>query len=131
LLDRIDLHVPVPAPTFDEVCAPGGEASTVVRERVLAARRRQAARAEPGGTLHTNASIPATRIRSRVRLGQKGQGLLRHAVDRLSLSARGLDRILRVAQTISDLADSEEIEECHLAEALHFRRTWDTPLTAP
>ncbi len=129
LLDRIDMHVPVPAASFDEISGPSGESSAVVRRRVLAARERQALRAGPENPLYSNAFLRASRISSRASLGPESQRLLRHAVDRLSLSARGLDRILRVARTISDLADSEDVRLDHLAEALHFRRTWDAPLT--
>ncbi len=105
LLDRIDLHVPVPAATFDEMSGPSGEATAVVRSRVARARRRQAARAEPGNSRCSNALLPMSRIRSQTRLGPECERLLRQAVDRLSLSARSLDRVLRVARTISDLSD--------------------------
>jgi magnesium chelatase family protein len=71
------------------------------------------------------------RIRSQARLGPDCEHLLRQAVDRLSLSARSVDRILRVTRTISDLSDSEELKVEHLAEALHFRRTWNIALTPP
>jgi magnesium chelatase family protein len=104
LLDRIDLHVTVPALAFDEATGPPGEASAAVRRRVVAARHLASA------GLH-RASRP----------GADGQRLLRHAVDRLGLSARGLDRVLRVARTIADLAESEEVKAANLAEALSFR----------
>jgi magnesium chelatase family protein len=131
LLDRIDLHVPVPAATFDEMSGPPGEATEVVRSRVVAARQRQARRAEPGNSRCSNALLPMFRIRSQARLGPDCEHLLRQAVDRLSLSARSVDRILRVTRTISDLSDSEELKVEHLAEALHFRRTWNIALTPP
>jgi magnesium chelatase family protein len=70
-----------------------------------------------------------SRIRSQTRLGPDCERLLRQAVDRLSLSARSLDRIVRVARTISDLSDSEELKSEHLAEALHFRQAWNIALT--
>jgi len=104
LLDRIDLHVPVPALAFDEATGPPGEASAAVRSRVAAARGRHAASGRVS------------------RPGSDAQRLLRHAVDRLGLSARGLDRLLRVARTISDLVDSDELLTSAVAEALNFRR---------
>jgi magnesium chelatase family protein len=75
--------------------------------------------------------LPPGSLRKLVRPGAEGHRLLRHAVDRLGLSARGLDRILRVARTISDLADSEEVKAEHLAEALHFRRSLDDTVLTP
>ena len=129
LLDRIDLHVAVPAATFDEVSGPPGEATAIVRSRVSAARQRQAERAELSNSRCSNALLPMSRIRGQARLGPECEQLLRHAVDRLSLSARSLDRILRVSRTISDLSDSDELKTHHLAEALHFRQTWNIALT--
>jgi magnesium chelatase family protein len=121
LLDRIDLHVPVPALAFDEACGPPGEDSAAVRGRVAAARDRQAARATGPGPLASNAHLAPSALRRAAHPGAEGQRLLRHAVDRLGLSARGLDRLLRVARTIADLHDSEEVGTFHLAEALTFR----------
>ncbi len=130
LLDRIDLHVSVPAPTFDEVVGPAGEASGAVSRRVNAARERQGERFATRNSLRRNALSPMPALRERVALDAEGGRLLRHAVERLGLSARGVDRVLRVARTISDLSDSEEVKSFHLAEALHFRRTLDDPMTA-
>jgi magnesium chelatase family protein len=135
LLDRIDLHVAVPAPAFDEMAGPPAETTEAVRSRVVAARARQAGRAQPGNPLYPNAFLSPSSLRKLVQPGAGGERLLRHAVDRLGLSARGLDRILRVARTISDLADSEDVKQEHLAEALHFRRSLGdaalTPLLTP
>ena len=131
LLDRIDLHVAVPAPSFDEIAGPAAEATAAVRNRVVAARARQAARAQGANSSCSNAFLPSGALRNLVPPGGDAARLLRHAVDRLGLSARGLDRILRVARTIADLADSEDVKSNHLAEALHFRRSLnDTALTA-
>jgi len=122
LLDRIDLHVPVPALAFDEAAGPAGEATAQVRGRVMAARERQIRRS--GGRIRpaSNAPLASAVLRRAVVPGSDGQRLLRHAVDRLGLSARGLDRLLRVARTIADLNDSEEVSCQDLAEALSFRR---------
>ncbi len=131
LLDRIDLHVAVPALAFDEVAGPAGEPTAAVRDRVVAARARQAERSGSANSLSFNAFLPNARLREVVRPGTDGRRLLRYAVDRLGLSARGLDRILRVARTISDLSDSEDVASEHLAEALQFRRSLGEALTPP
>ena len=131
LLDRIDLHVSVPAPAFDEIAGPPAESTAAVRSRVAAARARQAGRTDATNSPYSNAFLPPGALRTLVQPGADGQRLLRHAVDRLGLSARGLDRILRVARTISDLSDSEDVKAVHLAEALHFRRSLDDCALTP
>jgi magnesium chelatase family protein len=122
LLDRIDLHVPVPAVAFDEAAGPPGEATASVRARVAAARERQVRRSGELGRPASNSALAPAALRRAVLPGSDGQRLLRHAVDRLGLSARGLDRLLRVARTTADLDDSEEVSYQNLAEALSFRR---------
>jgi magnesium chelatase family protein len=122
LLDRIDLHVPLRALAFDEASGPPGEATAAVRVRVAAARERQARRSGGQTPPVCNAGLPPTALRRTARPGPEGLRLLRHAVDRLGLSARGLDRLLRVARTIADLADSVEVRAQDLAEALGYRR---------
>jgi magnesium chelatase family protein len=113
---------------FDEVSGPPGEATASVRGRVAAARERQAHRAGGPGQPAINAALPPAALRRAVRPGTDGMRLLRHAVDRLGLSARGLDRLLRVARTIADLHDSEEVSSHDLAEALSYRCcVTDTP----
>jgi magnesium chelatase family protein len=131
LLDRLDLHVSVPALAFDDVAGPPGESSAAIRARVIAARERQSARQSPSNPQHFNAFLPSAELRQVARPDPGGLKLLRHAVDRLGLSARGLDRVSRVARTISDLADSDRVREEHLAEALHFRQCLGEPLTLP
>ena len=121
LLDRIDLHVPMRSLAFDEVSGPPGEATASVRSRVTAARERQARRAGRPGTPAMNASLAEGTLRRAVRPTAEGLRLLRHAVDRLGLSARGLERVLRVARTIADLIDSEEVRPSDVAEALNYR----------
>jgi magnesium chelatase family protein len=122
LLDRIDLHVGLRALGFDEASSPPGETTAVVRSRVAAARERQSRRGNSLDRHAWNAALPPAALRRAVRPGPDGLRLLRHAVDRLGLSARGLDRVLRVARTIADLDDSDEVTTQHLAEALGYRR---------
>lgn len=119
LLDRIDLLVPVPrVPATDlRPDAPGGESSAVVRERVLAARARQQARAG-----RTNAHLSQAETSRHCVLTPDDQTLLERAIDRLRLSARASQRILRVARTIADLADEDAIGTRHLGEAIGYRR---------
>ncbi|MBN8264940.1 MAG: ATP-binding protein, partial [Xanthomonadales bacterium] len=119
LLDRIDLHVEVPRlpPTALRPEAPGGEASARVRERVVAARALQLARAGAA-----NAHLDQGQTQAHCRLAPRDTALLERAVDSLQLSARSLHRILRVARTIADLADSAGIETPHLTEAIGYRR---------
>jgi magnesium chelatase family protein len=117
LRDRLDLTVPVAAvPPRDLVDAQVGEASSAIRVRVLAARHRQLAR---DGRL--NARLHGRALRSRALLEPAARALLSKALERLSLSARGHDRVLRVARTIADLQEAERIAAAHLAEALHYR----------
>ena len=117
LRDRIDLTVAVAAlPPRELQEEADAECSTAIRSRVVAARQRQLAR---DATL--NARLEGRRLRRRVRLGAAGRALIDKALSRLSLSARGFDRLLRVSRTIGDLAGSDEVEAEHLAEALQFR----------
>jgi magnesium chelatase family protein len=117
LRDRLDLTVPVAAMPARELSeASGGETSGVIRVRVVAARERQLAR---HGVL--NARLHGRRLRAATALGADARKMFDAALLRLSLTARGHDRVLRVARTIADLAGEERIEVDHLAEALHFR----------
>ena len=131
LLDRLDLTVQVPALAFDEAAGPPGEPTSAVRGRVAAARARQARRNRSSNPQSINAFLAPAELRRVTRPDREGLRLLRHAVDRLGLSARGLDRVARVARTIADLADSEEVRESHLGEALQFRQSEDESLTLP
>ena len=119
LMERIDLHVEVPRlpPTALRHDAAAGEASSVVRERVLQARDRQLARS---GT--TNARLDQAQTDAHCRLASRDSALLERAVESLQLSARSLHRILRVARTIADLAGSDAIDTPHLSEAIGYRR---------
>jgi magnesium chelatase family protein len=121
LRDRLDLIVDVPAvPASAIVDDERGESSASVRERVLAARRVQQARYGTNGP-RTNASLRGQQVAAFCRPDAGGRALLRRAVDRLGLSARAHDRVLRVARTIADLAGAEAVASEHVAEALHYR----------
>ena len=116
MLDRLDLQIEVPALTSRELLAArAGEASAVVRARVIAARERQRAR----GWL--NAHLPNAALREACALDAEGERLVADAVDRGGMSARGVHRALRVARTIADLAGEERVGTLRLAEALQYR----------
>jgi magnesium chelatase family protein len=117
LRDRMDLTVPVCALPARELSASrGGEGSSTIRARVVAARDRQLGRA---GRL--NAHLHGRTLRAHTGLDAAGRRIFDAALSRLALSARGYDRVLRVARTIADLAEAESIDASHLAEALQFR----------
>lgn len=117
LLDRIDLHVEVPAVPYKELRGPetGVASSAEIRARVERARARQQARG------HYNSQLPPRLVRQLCRLDEAGERTLELAVRRLGLSARAHDRILKVARTIADLDDSEAVTAKHLAEAVQYR----------
>ena len=120
LLDRIDLHVDVPRVSGDELVAAGaGEPSHAIRARVHDARQRQAARF--GTAVMTNALMSAKQVRRLCRLDESGPAFLRAAIDRLALSARAHDRVLRVARTIADLEGHASVVAAHVAEAIQYR----------
>jgi len=122
LLDRIDLHVEVTPVNFNELTSERpSEKSEVIRERVIAARQIQEARFGNKPELHANAQMSPQMVREICTINAAGQTLLKKAMEKLGLSARAYDRILKVSRTIADLAGSEEIKLEHLAEAIHFR----------
>ncbi len=123
LLDRIDLHVDVPTVSASALRGAGrAEASTAVRERVRAARERQLARSTSSGApAEVNARLRGAALRRACPLDDAGRCLLTGAMEKLGLSARAHDRILRVARTIADLAGEEQIATAHLAEAVQYR----------
>jgi magnesium chelatase family protein len=122
LLDRIDLHVEVTPVNFTELASDRlAEKSEFIRERVIRARAYQAERFDNKPDLHANAQMSPQMVRDICKISAAGQTLLKKAMEKLGLSARAYDRILKVSRTIADLAASEEIELEHLAEAINFR----------
>lgn len=122
LLDRIDIHIEVPAVAGDRLTDErAGESSAIVRDHVLAARDRQSRRFAAGSGTFANADMGPAELREHCRIDAAGERLLRGAVQRLGLSARAYHRVLRVARTIADLSASEAIAVTHLAEAVQFR----------
>jgi len=122
LLDRIDLHVEVPAVPYSELARrEGGEPSERIRQRVNAARKRQLSRFAGTPGLFCNAQLRPRQVRACCSLSPKGEELLGMALSRLGLSARSHDRILKVARTIADLEESDAIHAHHLSEAIQYR----------
>ncbi|OKL41215.1 YifB family Mg chelatase-like AAA ATPase [Pontibacter flavimaris] len=122
LLDRIDLHVEVTPVTFDEMTATRkAEKSAAVRERVMQAREVQTQRFSEMPQIHSNAMMPSQMVKEVCQINEAGRTLLKTAMERLGLSARAYDRILKVSRTIADLAASEDIKIEHLAEAIQYR----------
>ena len=121
LLDRIDLQVEVPALTPEEIASTAAsEASSAIRDRVEAARGIQRERFRRAHC-ECNAEMGTRQMRKVCELGPSSRRLLDHAVGRLGLSARGYDRVLKVARTIADLGGAERIDSSHIAEAVHYR----------
>lgn len=123
LLDRIDLHVEVTPVSFDQMTQDRkAESSEAIRDRVITARQIQQERFEKDGTnVHSNAMMGSQKVKEVCKINDAGKVLLKTAMDRLGLSARAYDRILKVSRTIADLAGSEDIRIEHLAEAIQYR----------
>jgi magnesium chelatase family protein len=122
LLDRIDLHVEVTPVSFDQIASTRkNESSAEIRERVIKAREIQTKRFENYSEIHSNAMMPPEMVKEICDIGEAGKALLKKAMERLGLSARAYDRILKVSRTIADLAGTEEIRIEHLAEAIQYR----------
>ena len=123
MLDRIDIHVDVPAVKFRELTGepPSDiEDSASIRQRVINARGRQTTRLASDG-IFSNAAMTPRLIRQYCRIDSESETMLERAMVRLGLSARAYDRILKVSRTIADLEDSEKIQSTHVAEAVHYR----------
>ncbi len=122
LLDRIDLHVEVTPVPFTELSSERmSEGSDVVRARVITARELQAKRFEKHEGIYCNAQMGSKLLKEVCVISNVGANLLKTAMDRLNLSARAYDRILKVSRTIADLAGSEDIRPEHMAEAIQYR----------
>ena len=122
LLDRIDLHVEVTPVAFSELSSRNlGENSSQIRERVIKARAKQAERFKNSPGTYANAQMSSSQLKEICVIDKVGQNLLKAAMEKLNLSARAYDRILKVSRTIADLANSEAIKAEHLAEAIQYR----------
>ncbi len=122
LLDRIDIHIEVPAVKFKELSTPeGAEPSSKIRGRVIAARKIQTERFAKEKKIFANAHMQTRHLKKYCQITSAGQELLRAAMSRLGLSARAYDRILKVARTIADLEGAPDIKESHLSEAIQYR----------
>jgi magnesium chelatase family protein len=122
LLDRIDLHIEVPAVKFREITAErSGESSAEIRTRVMAARKRQHQRFASKPRITCNARMGTRELKQFCAVDATATELIKFAMSDLNLSARAYDRILKVARTIADLAGSENISSDHVSEAIQFR----------
>lgn len=122
LLDRIDLHVEVTPVSFDQMTSNRKtESSAEIRERVMKAREVQSERFKEFEDIHSNAMMPPQMVKEICEISEAGKTLLKTAMEKLRLSARAYDRILKVSRTVADLAGSDEIKIEHLAEAIQFR----------
>lgn len=121
-MDRIDLHIEVPAVEYSALAGlPTGPGSSEVRGRVVEARDRQRRRFGPSSAIRCNGQMGAPEIRRHCRPSASVAGLLQTALDRLGLSARTYHRVLKVARTLADLEGMEEISPRHAAEAIQYR----------
>lgn len=122
LLDRIDIHVEVPAVQYREMASTeAAETSAAIRERVERAREVQHARFGRDGKVRANARMTAKQIRAHCALGPEAEGMLKMAITELNLSARAYDRILKVSRTIADLDGATDIAAPHIGEAIQYR----------
>lgn len=118
LLDRIELHVDVPAVPFEALThTPSGETSTQIRERVFTSLRWRKQRAQQ----HTNAQLTSKELKTHCEMTPEAVGLLRSAMRELTLSARSYTKILNISRTIADLAEANQILPEHIAEAIQYR----------
>ncbi len=122
LLDRIDIHIEVTPVPFDKLSDKRkGEGSIIIRERVTRGRELQTSRFKNHENIHYNAQMGVKQIREFCQLDAASLDLLKSAMERLNLSARAYDRILKVARTIADLESSEHIQGAHISEAIQYR----------
>ncbi len=122
LLDRIDIHIEVvPVPFRKLADVNSSESSEVIRQRVISARKIQIERFKDSKEIYSNAQMSSKQIRQYCKIDEAGQAILKSAMEKLGLSARAYDRILKVSRTIADLETSENINTEHLAEAIQYR----------
>ena len=122
LLDRIDIHIEIVPVSFDKLaCTKPTEKSSVIRERVINARKIQEERFRDVQGIHCNAQMSSKLLRKYTVINDESQQLLKHAMQKLNLSARAYDRILKVARTIADLDGAEHIATEHISEAINYR----------
>ena len=122
LLDRIDLHIEVPAVKFRDITSERtGEASADIRQRVIAARKRQQERFKDKPKITCNARMGSRELKTYCALNEPTMELLKFAMSDLNLSARAYDRVLKIARTIADLAGAESILADHISEAIQYR----------
>ncbi|WP_116772316.1 YifB family Mg chelatase-like AAA ATPase [Maribacter litoralis] len=122
LLDRIDIHIEVTPVPFEKLSEERkGESSVDIRKRVTVAREIQTKRFQELENVHYNAQMNTKQIREYCKLDDKSKALLKNAMERLNLSARAYDRILKVARTIADLAGEQALNENHISEAIQYR----------
>jgi magnesium chelatase family protein len=123
LLDRIDIHIDVPAVKFRELAGdthPETDSSSTIRNRVIAARERQLKRLK-GEKIFSNSAMTPRMIRRHCQIDSASEHMLEQAMTRLGLSARAYDRILKVSRTIADLESCEKIASTHVSEAVGYR----------
>ena len=124
LLDRIDMHLEVPSVNIGDLTkSPEGESSALIRSRVAAAHIIQKKRYRDRPLCHFNSQMSNADLNEHCKLDKHGQAILETAAAKLGLSARAFHRILKISRTIADLAQSQDIETAHLAEAVQYRRT--------
>ena len=122
LMDRIDLHVEVTPVSFDQIAeSRKAESSEEIRQRVIQAREKQLERFADYPELHSNAMMSSAMVKEFCEINSAGRTLLKTAMEKLGLSARAYDRILKVSRSIADLSGSDEIKIEHLAEAIQYR----------
>jgi len=121
-LDRIDIHIEVPAVKFKELSSDrSGEPSETIRDRVRKAREYQIARFGKVKNIFCNADMLSSQIRKYCKIDQSGMVLLKTAINQFGLSARAYDRILKVSRTIADLDGKMDILPTHISEAIQYR----------